>query len=188
MSVLHVALLILSFSVTGVPSLRGLVLQGWVFLSFFPSFYFQLLTVDYELIPSSGFSTHFHSRNKPITPPPTPSNLSTSLHSIRIRPSRSNDHAVHAKLLLTDSNNHATMLYDPAPPHAPALLLLSIHHPPLHYPSPRTRRKRRKPFPLMRLLHNSRTPRGWSGGESYTIIARNVITVKVQYCSSIIRT
>ena len=40
---------------------------------------------------SFDFSTHFHSRNKPITPLPTPSNLSTSLHPIRIRPSRSNE-------------------------------------------------------------------------------------------------
>src|SRR5579872_4262158 len=37
-----------------------------------------------------NFSAHFHSRNKPITPLPTLSNLSTSLHPIRIRPSRSN--------------------------------------------------------------------------------------------------
>jgi hypothetical protein len=44
-----------------------------------------------SLIPPSDFSTHFHSRNKPITPLPTPSNLSTSLHPIRIRPSRSNE-------------------------------------------------------------------------------------------------
>jgi len=37
-----------------------------------------------------NFSTHFHSRNKPITPLPTPSNFSTSLLPIRIHPSRSN--------------------------------------------------------------------------------------------------
>lgn len=41
--------------------------------------------------PPFAFSTHFHSPDKPITPLPTPSNLSTSLHLIRIRPSRSNE-------------------------------------------------------------------------------------------------
>jgi len=40
---------------------------------------------------SFGFSTHFHSRSKPITPRPTPSNLATSATLVRIRPSRSNE-------------------------------------------------------------------------------------------------
>jgi hypothetical protein len=39
----------------------------------------------------SHFSTNFHSRIKPITPRPTPSNPSTSASLIRIRASRSND-------------------------------------------------------------------------------------------------
>jgi hypothetical protein len=35
---------------------------------------------------------------------------------------------------------------------------------------------------------SSRNAGAWSGGESYRIVARIVITVKVQYCSFIIRT
>jgi hypothetical protein len=53
---------------------------------------------------SFDFSTHFHSRNKPITPLPTSSNLSTSLHPIRIRPSRSNESFSKNKILLISSN------------------------------------------------------------------------------------
>jgi hypothetical protein len=43
------------------------------------------------------FSTHFHSRINPITPRPTPSNLSTSATLIRIRPARSNKHSVNER-------------------------------------------------------------------------------------------
>jgi hypothetical protein len=51
-----------------------------------------LFTTYYSLLTASPhFSPLFHSRNKPITPLPTPSNLSTSLHPIRMRPSRSNE-------------------------------------------------------------------------------------------------
>jgi hypothetical protein len=35
---------------------------------------------------------------------------------------------------------------------------------------------------------DKRNARAWSGGESYRIVARIVITVKVQYCEFIIRT
>jgi hypothetical protein len=61
---------------------------------------------------------------------------------------------------LTVIEIHATMLYDSAPLHAPAFPLLTIQSPPQKHLSPDTRRKRRKPFPLTRLLHNLRTPRG----------------------------
>ena len=54
----------------------------------------------------------------------------------------------------------AIIFYDSSPLHAPALLLFTIQSSPLKHLAPRTRRKRRKPFPLMRLLHNLRTPRG----------------------------
>jgi hypothetical protein len=85
--------------------------------------------------------------------PPTPSNHSTSPSHVRI-----------IKLqycTLTVIQFRATILYDSAPLHAPAFLLFTMQSPPLKHLSPRTRRKRRKPFPLRRLLHNSRTPRGW---------------------------
>jgi hypothetical protein len=60
-------------------------------LLLFPRFY-SLLSAHCSLLTvSPHFSTHFHSRNKPITPLPTPSNLTTSLDPIRIRPSRSNE-------------------------------------------------------------------------------------------------
>ena len=62
---------------------------------------------------------------------------------------------------MTIINILAIIFYDSSPLHAPAFLLLKIHYRAFHHRSPRTRRKRRKPFPLMRLLHNLRTPRGW---------------------------
>jgi hypothetical protein len=84
--------------------------------------------------------------------PPTLSNHSTSASHVRM-----------IKLqycTLTVIQFHATILYDSAPLHAPAFPLLTFQSPPLKDLSPRTRRKRRKPFPLTRLLHNLRTPRG----------------------------
>jgi hypothetical protein len=63
------------------------------------------------LLPSQ-FSTHFHTRSKPITPRPTPSSPSTSPTPIRIRPPRSNNHAVHATKVLTSGNYRATMPCD----------------------------------------------------------------------------
>jgi hypothetical protein len=61
---------------------------------------------------------------------------------------------------LTVINISATIPCDSPPPHILSFLLLTTHQPSLHYPSPRIRRKRRKPFSLMRLLHNPRIPRG----------------------------
>jgi hypothetical protein len=63
--------------------------------------------------------------------------------------------------ILTVIQFRATIVYDSAPLHALAFLLFTMQSLPLKHLSPRTRRKSRKPFPLMRLLHNSRTPRGW---------------------------
>jgi hypothetical protein len=61
---------------------------------------------------SENFSTDFHSRIKPLTSPPTPSNPATSATLIRTSPPRSNDHAVHDKMVLTNSNYHGTMSYE----------------------------------------------------------------------------
>ena len=85
--------------------------------------------------------------------PPTPSNHSTSTSHVRM-----------IKLqycTLTVITILATILYDSPPFHSPAFLPFTTQSPPLNHLSPRTRRKSRKPFPLRRLLHNSRTPRGW---------------------------
>src|ERR1700730_6881207 len=61
------------FSVGGWPSI--LTFEGCVF-------YFLVIPAR-----AFNFSTHFHSRNKPITPGLTPSIPSTSSTPIRIRPS-----------------------------------------------------------------------------------------------------
>jgi len=60
--------------------------KGGSFASFLISSFVFLISIS-----PVHFSADFHSRNKPITPLSTPSNLSTSLHPIRIRPSRSNE-------------------------------------------------------------------------------------------------
>ncbi len=63
-----------------------------------PSLPFLLTTHYSHLTSCLHFSTHFHSRNKPITPRPTPSILSTSASPIRIRPPRSNEHPVNQEI------------------------------------------------------------------------------------------
>jgi len=59
-----------------------------------------------------GFSTDFHTRIFPLTPSPTPFYPSTSASIIRTGPCRSNDHAVHGNLLLTNGNYHGTIPYE----------------------------------------------------------------------------
>jgi hypothetical protein len=65
--------------------------------------------------PLRDFSTHFHTRTHPLTPPPTPSLPTTSPTPVRTNPPRSNDHAVHPKKLLTNSNYRATIPHESKP-------------------------------------------------------------------------
>src|SRR5271165_966352 len=84
--------------------------------------------------------------------PPTPSIRSTSASHVRmIKLQYSTFTVIHIS---------ATIPCDSPRPHILAFLLFTVHYSPLRCLSPRTRRKCRKPFPFMRLLHNSRIPRG----------------------------
>ena len=70
------------------------------------------LTTKHTVGGAFDFSIDFHTRIKPLTSPPTPFSPATSASLIRTNPSRSNNHAVHTKNLLTISNYRATMLCD----------------------------------------------------------------------------
>jgi hypothetical protein len=95
--------------------------------------------------------------------PPLPSHQTTEFPPTLSIHSTSASHVRMIKLqycTLTVIIILATIPCDPLPPHIPVFLLLTIHYPPPRCLSPRTRKKRRKPFPFMQLLHNSRIPRG----------------------------
>jgi hypothetical protein len=105
-----------------------------------------LADAGFELGPARRFDFDSFPSQQTTKFPPTPSIRSTSASHVRM---------INVQYCpFTVITIPGTIPYDPALFHAPAFLQLTIHYPPLDCLSPRTRRKRRKPFPLMRLLYN----------------------------------